>query len=598
MYLKKAVKPSGRIYMTIVEKYRDPESGKSKDKPIKVIGYADEYKDQYEDPVAHFKNLAKQMTLEAEEEKKKKLITKVIDLNEELTVRSSEEKNIGYGFIKQIYKELEIDRFFKKKLEKEDTSLPVEKIFELLVFSRIINPGSKKYTYENKDFLFEKFDGFSLDDVYRALDIITKYDEDLQRWIYDHSVTIYKRDISATYFDCTNYYYDVSSPDEDEKDDDGNLLLKRYRKYGPEKNHRKDPIIELGLLMDASGIPLSYGLFPGNESEKVNMLPIIKKAKINYGFQRTIVVADRGLNTSDNIYYLNGKNDSDDNQMDGYVYGQSIRSADKEFKDWCINPEGYEDTKIEENEETITFRHKSRIYPKKLNVNVEINGETKKKSVLVDQKQMVYYSEKYAKKQRLEREKSINRAKDLIAHPKKYDRVSAKGASGYVQNIAYNEETGEVVALNLKLDEEKIEEEKKYDGYYSIVTSELKMDDVKLREVYRGLARIEETFKITKSELDTRPIYVTTNPHIEAHFTTCFTAIVLLRLLQNRLDNKYPAHQILNSLKKYRCIPEDKNIYRILSTDEILIECGKAFGNQDTTKKYKSKEELRRFLRY
>ena len=464
MYLKRAVKPSGRIYMTIVEKYRDPVSGKSKDKPIKVIGYADEYKDQYEDPVAHFKKLAKQMTLEAEEEKKKKLITKVIDLSEELTVGSNEEKNIGYGFIKQIYKELEIDRFFKKKLEKEDTSLPVEKIFELLVFSRIINPGSKKYTYENKEFLFEKFDGFSLDDVYRALDIITKYDEDLQRWIYDHSVTIYKRDISATYFDCTNYYYDVSSPDEDEKDDDGNLLLKRYRKYGPEKNHRKDPIVELGLLMDASGIPLSYGLFPGNESEKVNMLPIIKKAKISYGFQRTIVVADRGLNTSDNIYYLNGKNDSDDNQMDGYVYGQSIRSADKQFKDWCINPEGYEDTKIEENGETITFRHKSRIYPKKLNVNVEINGETKKKTVLVDQKQMVYYSEKYAKKQRLEREKSINRAKDLIAHPKKYDRVSAKGASGYVQNIAYNEETGEVVALNLKLDEEKIEEEKKYDA--------------------------------------------------------------------------------------------------------------------------------------
>lgn len=598
MYLKKALKPNGRIYLTIVEKYRDPKDGKSKDRPVKVIGYADEYLDKYEDPVKHFKELAKKMTLEASEEKKKKLITKIIDLDEELSISDTEEKNLGYGFIKHIYKELEIDKFFKKKLEKEDTKLEVEKIFELLVFSRIINPGSKKYSYENKDFFFEKFDGFKLDDVYRALDIITKYDEELQRWIYDHSVTIYKRDLSATYFDCTNYYYDVSSPDEDEIDDEGNLLLKRYRKYGPEKNHRKDPIVELGLLMDGSGIPLSYGLFPGNESEKVHMLPIIKKAKINFGFQRTIVVADRGLNTSDNIYYLNGKNSSDNNQMDGYVYGQSIRSADKEFKDWCIKSEGYEDTIIEENGSAITFRHKSRIYPKKISVNVNIKGETKKKTITVDQKQMVYYSEKYAKKQRLEREKSINRAKDLIAHPKKYDRVSAKGASGYVRNIAYNEETGEIVSLNLKLDEEKIEEEKKYDGYYSIVTSELKMDDIRLREVYRGLAKIEETFKITKSELDTRPIYVTTNPHIEAHFTTCFTAIVLLRLLQNRLDNKYPAHQIINSLKKYRCIPEEKNIYRILSSDEILIECGKIFGSQDTTKKYRSREEIRRFLKY
>ena len=344
MYLKKALKPNGRIYLTIVEKYRDPKDGKSKDRPVKVIGYADEYLDKYEDPVKHFKELAKKMTQEASEEKKKKLITKIIDLDEELSISDTEEKNLGYGFIKHIYKELEIDKFFKKKLEKEDTKLEVEKIFELLVFSRIINPGSKKYSYENKDFFFEKFDGFKLDDVYRALDIITKYDEELQRWIYDHSVTIYKRDLSATYFDCTNYYYDVSSPDEDEIDDEGNLLLKRYRKYGPEKNHRKDPIVELGLLMDGSGIPLSYGLFPGNESEKVHMLPIIKKAKINFGFQRTIVVADRGLNTSDNIYYLNGKNSSENNQMDGYVYGQSIRSADKEFKDWCIKSEGYEDT--------------------------------------------------------------------------------------------------------------------------------------------------------------------------------------------------------------------------------------------------------------
>ena len=346
MYLKKALKPNGRIYLTIVEKYRDPKDGKSKDRPVKVIGYADEYLDKYEDPVKHFKELAKKMTQEASEEKKKKLITKIIDLDEELSISDTEEKNLGYGFIKHIYKELEIDKFFKKKLEKEDTKLEVEKIFELLVFSRIINPGSKKYSYENKDFFFEKFDGFKLDDVYRALDIITKYDEELQRWIYDHSVTIYKRDLSATYFDCTNYYYDVSSPDEDEIDDEGNLLLKRYRKYGPEKNHRKDPIVELGLLMDGSGIPLSYGLFPGNESEKVHMLPIIKKAKINFGFQRTIVVADRGLNTSDNIYYLNGKNSSENNQMDGYVYGQSIRSADKEFKDWCIKSEGYEDTII------------------------------------------------------------------------------------------------------------------------------------------------------------------------------------------------------------------------------------------------------------
>ena len=138
MYLKKALKPNGRIYLTIVEKYRDPKDGKSKDRPVKVIGYADEYLDKYEDPVKHFKELAKKMTQEASEEKKKKLITKIIDLDEELSISDTEEKNLGYGFIKHIYKELEIDKFFKKKLEKEDTKLEVEKIFELLVFSSVI----------------------------------------------------------------------------------------------------------------------------------------------------------------------------------------------------------------------------------------------------------------------------------------------------------------------------------------------------------------------------------------------------------------------------------------------------------------------------
>ena len=211
------------------------------------------------------------------------------------------------------------------------------------------------------------------------------------------------------------------------------------------------------------------------------------------------------------------------------------------------------------NSDAVVFRHKSIIHPREISITREYSdGRKVKQKVTVDQKQMVYYSAKYAKKQKLERDRAVERAKDLIAHPRKYDKVSAKGASGYVLNLSFSKETGEVLDKNLKLDENKIREEEKYDGYYSIITSELKLTDIEIRKIYRGLARIEETFKITKSEFDTRPIYVRTNDHIDAHFTVCFTALVIIRLLQIRLNRKYTVGQILESLRKYSCAPFEK----------------------------------------
>lgn len=595
MYLKISRNAKGRASLSICEKYRDPITRKPKDRIIRSLGFADTYDHLYDDPIAHFRDVVKQMN---EEQKHVSSLSVLIDMDESLVPDSSDLKNIGYGFIKRIYKALEIDKFWKGVAKKENTNIDLEKIFSLLVFMRIIRPGSKKDTYEHRDMLFESFEDIKLDDVYRALDYYTKYDAEFQVWLYDHSAPLYKRNIRTTYFDCTNYYYDISKPDIDELDEDGNILKKKYRKYGPEKNHRKDPIIEMGLLIDADAIPLSYGLFPGNESEKVNMLPIIKKAKSRFGLERTIVVADRGLNTSDNIFYLNGNNKKENNPRDGYVYGQSIRGADKEFKKWCIDPEGYQNDKITDGCDTIIFRHKSRIYPKTIHVNVDKDTDRpKKKEITVDQKQMVYYSQKYAEKQALERQRAIQRAEDLIRHPKKYDKVSAKGASGYVKNIAFNKETGEVIDLNLELDVEKIEEESKYDGYYSIVTSELNMSDIEIRKIYKGLSRIEETFRITKSELDTRPIHVTTNEHIESHFTTCFAAITLLRLLEISLGNKYPAPQIIESLRQFNCVNISSNIYRMTYTNEILKQCG-ALHDIDTCKKHRTKEEIRRILKY
>ena len=171
--------------------------------------------------------------------------------------------------------------------------------------------------------------------------------------------------MSVSYFDCTNYYFDISHPDVDDLDEDGNPVDKdgnptdaKYRKRGPEKNHRPDPIVELGLLMDKNGIPIAYDLFPGNESGKIHMRPIIKRVKNEFEDCRVIYVADRGLNTSDNIYKINGDNKGDNNERDGYVYGQSVRGADEEFKKWVLNGGYRNDTIIDDDGEKVIFRHK------------------------------------------------------------------------------------------------------------------------------------------------------------------------------------------------------------------------------------------------
>ncbi|MBQ7680049.1 MAG: IS1634 family transposase, partial [Butyrivibrio sp.] len=509
--------------------------------------------------------------------------------------------------LKTIYKELELDRFWNWKTRGKRVKFSTDQIFRLLTFARAMNPGSKRYTLDNKDFFFEPFDGFSLDDIYHALDIITENKEDLQKWIFEHSTKICERDMSVSYFDCTNYYFDISHPDVDELDEEGNPVDRdgkpteaSLRKRGPEKNHRPDPIVEMGLLIDRNGIPIAYDLFPGNESEKIHMRPIINRVKQEFDDCRVIYVADRGLNTSDNIYWLNGDNKADANERDGYVYGQSIRGADAEFKAWVLSGNYQSDKVIDDEGKEVIFRHKSRIRPKDLHVNVTKPNQKKpvKKKVTVDQKQMVYYSDKYAKKQKADRDAMIARAKDLIRFPEKYDRVTSKGSAAYVKNIAFDKGTGVIVdGKNLELDLEKIEEEEKYDGYYSIVTSELKMSDEEMRKIYRGLARIEASFKVTKTCFESRPVYVWLNSHIEAHFATCFLALVLIRLLEHKLGYEYPVGRIINSLKKYTCTHLDTNNWQFTYYDEILDACGKAF-DMKLDKKYCTQQNIQRLLRY
>ena len=580
------------------------ENGKTKQKCVENLGRLDELKKQFDDPLSHFKKTAEQRT---QEKRVSRTASLNIDLAASMDTDEDNLKNVGYTVLKELYKQLELDKFWKGIQKKTSIQYDLEAVFRLLVFSRILYPASKMDTFHNKKVYFENFDGFALNDVYKALDLFDQYDEQLQAWIYKHSSAICERDMSVSYFDCTNYYFDIGRSDMDTFGDDGGPVDKKgnpaeikYRKRGPEKNHRPDPIVEMGLLMDKNGIPLAFDLFPGNESEKLHMRPIINRVKNQFDSGRVIFVADRGLNSSDNIYFLNGDNKADYNPRDGYVYGQSVRGADAEFKEWVLK-DGYKTEKFtDEDGRELTFIHKSRIHPKTIQVNVTVPGQKKKKkkSVSIDQKQMAYYSEKYARKQKRDREVMIARAKDLIAHPKKYDKVTAAGSGAYVQNIAFDKSTGEIVeGRELVLDEAKIAEEEKYDGYYSIVTSELRMSDQEIRDTYRGLARIEETFKISKTEFESRPVFVWTNAHIEGHFATCFTALVLIRLLQAKLGSRYPIGKTIESLRKYNCTQIDTTLYQFIYYDEILKECGEIFG-LELNNRYRTREQIRRLLKY
>ncbi len=609
LFLKTAKYKNGKTYISIVDGYRD-ENKKVKQKVIKKLGYLDELEKKYNNPISYFKQEIKKMKTENYFS-----VPSKVSSNEELSVSNDELKNLGYVFIKKIYEDLNLKNFFKFKQSKLKVEFDLDKIFSLLVFSRILYPGSKKETFDGRNRFFEPFDNFELSDIYRSLDYFNNYKEELETLLWNNTKDKYNRDTSNTYYDCTNYYFEINYNDEDLVDEEGNILVKNYRKRGPEKNHRPDPIIELGLLMDSNDIPLSYDLFPGNESEKLSLKPLVKRTKAKFNLGRTIVVADRGLNTSDNIFYLAGKNTNSNN--DGYIYGQSIRGADQEFKDWVLNKDGYisepcfnedgtpemfrqmkfnnEGNLIGYEKKQVQFTHKSRIYPKEITIKRDGKRNTKTRT---DQKQMVYYSQKYADKQKRDRNQMIERAKDIIANPKKYSQITAKGSISYINNIKFDKKTGEVLeGLDLSLKLDKIAEEEKYDGYYSIVTSELNMTDKELRKRYRGLAKIEETFKITKTELETRPIYVWAKEHIESHFLTCFVALLIIRLLEQKTNKTIPINELIESMKNFGCINEFTNVYMLFNSNENIQKLNKIF-NIDLTMKRMEKSKIKKFLNY
>jgi len=562
MHLNISKRKDGRIYLSITQSYYRGKGKSSSKETIESLGYVDELEKHYPDPIAHFKGVVAEMNKKRKEESAPILLSFSPEKKIDLRIKDNQ-LEFGYSVLSYYYHLLCIDRFFDNRRMRGDFEYNPNSIFKLLTYERILRPGSKSAAFSNKDRYLDRMD-FSYDDLLRSLDFFCDYKDDLISWINERVAEMRDRDTSASYYDVTNYYFEIDTEDD-------------LRRRGVSKEKRRDPLVQMGLLMDKDGIPITYHLYPGNTNDCLTLLPVLKDARKRYSLGRTVVVADKGLNTSDNIaaLILDGH---------GYVFSQSVRGGDKELKDWILDETGYKGSD--------TFKSKS-CQANKTTYIEDLDGKTQKVDVPV--KRVAYWSADYAERARHERETVLMKSQKLVSNSASYEHAKSYGAARYVKETVVEVATGEVKKTLRAIDETRIKEDERYDGYYCIITSETKMADQDIIDTYGGLWRIEETFRVTKTELETRPVHVWTRAHIEAHFLSCYVALVLLRLIQVDTGFQYSAAKIIEAIRGIVGARMKENYYLFSYRTELTDRLGKLIG-QNLARQVLSKDDMRKIL--
>jgi transposase len=333
----------------------------------------------------------------------------------------------------------------------------------------------------------------------------------------------------------------------------------------------------MGLLMDNSGVPVAYQLFPGNVNDCTTLLPVIKRIRKEYGTGKVVVVSDKGLNTQKNAYYLaNGRG--------GYVFSQTVRGGNADLKKYVLNPNGYDQL-------SPGFKKKSRQFTRKVEFEDD-NMQTI--TAEIAEKQVVVYSLDHDKKAKADRVAAVRKAKAIIKNPKNFNKQNSYGAAKYIRQISFDKDTGEIIEAEsiLSFNDEVLAEEEMYDGYYLIVTNHYSATDEWVMDAYHELWRIEETFKVTKSELEARPVYVSRQDHIEAHFLICFVSLVIIRLMQKRLNHAFSTAKILDSLSKTCCSHLHENVHMFDYSDEVTKSIGSVY-DIDFEQKFRTLVEIK-----
>ena len=564
-FLKKTNNKKG-TYLQIYSSFYDPERGHTAHKAYKPIGYVHELQAKgIDDPISFYKEEVLKLNQEFKESKKAKKVKQISD--------DSPEKLIGYFPMKNINDSLSVKNYIDFMQTATDFRFNIFDMISALVYARLVQPCSKSKTFEEViPKLFDSYE-FSLNQLYDGLEYIgCEYEKIIE--IYNHQIQqIYKFDTSHTYFDCTNFYFEI------DKEDD-------FRKKGPSKENRKEPIVGLGLLLDANQIPVGMKLFPGNQSEKPvirNIIQDLKKRNSVSG--RTIQIADKGLNCAENIFHTlkNG---------DGYIFSKSVKQLPEVEKTWVLLPNDYRDVKNAGGE--ILYRMKECVDEFEYKFKDPATGKDKK--FKITEKRIVTYNPQLAKKQIFEINKQVEKARLLKASQAKKSEYgdSAKYVIFTTTDKKGNETDGRI---KVSMNEELIKKSLELAGYNMLVTSEISMSDKDIYEAYHNLWRIEESFRIMKSQLDARPVYLQKKDTIIGHFLICYLAVLLTRLLQFKiLKNNYCSEELFEFIHDFRVAKISERKYINLSRGTAFIKEFAALCNLPLTSYFLNEGEIKKML--
>ena len=497
-------------------------------------------------------------------------------------------KNVGYKFLESVYEDLGISQAIRLLKSRSKIEYDVDGILKLLVFNRILDPKSKKKCFESKDLFYGQITTTEdLNHIYKALDFLATNSKKIQNRmntkIKNSSIG---RVTNLTYYDVTNYYFETMYGDDDiyeldenneiVKDEKGKPLIveKGFRKKGVSKENSKGPIVQMGLFIDNNGIPVSHKLFPGNTQDKTTFKDVLEHDVDEMDLGKIVVVADNGMNTQENKYLLVNKGN-------GYIVSKSVKKSWTTIGPWALDNKDYIEIKNTLGE--VVFKYKSRINEIELTYR---NTDGTKSKKTVKEKEIIYWSKKHYEKEIHQNKKFIEYLEACKENPDKLKDKQRKSQE-FIEVLDIDKKTGEVIKTKkvVVFLEEKLKKYKETLGFYSIVTSEIEEDDKEIINRYHGLSRIEDSFRIIKSDLEGRPIYVWTEEHIKAHFLICFIALTIIRIIQYKIlqyENKstlnvdgweqgVTAEKLKEALKNFKAC-SDRNGTCLISTPDKEIE--------------------------
>jgi len=524
MYID-CVKNSGKPYLRVAESYSVNENGirKNRKRTIRNIGPLLRFDDGEPD---YFDRLRQSF------KEGKPIIGSLADLVEGKPIRRrvkveydleneddcfSNPKNIGYFLLDAFYDALGIYDVLNKHKSMTKIEYDLNGLSKLLVFGRVLDPDSKLCTFNGrKGYVFDVTSSDNLFEVYRVLDALNGKADTIQTRMNHKIRNTIGRNTEICFYDVTNYYFEIEQNDEDKLDEAGAVIREGLRKKGPSKEKKAEPIVQMGLFIDDNGIPIAYRLFPGNNIDQTTLRPALKKSIDRLNFGRVIIVADGGLNSDKNIAYILSEGN-------GYILAKSTKKSAKGVKEWMLEEDGYEWN------EKRTFKVKSKIRKRTIK-------DEKGEKVEITEKLVCYWSKKHYDREVRENTKFIEYLESVVKFPDKLKDKPRK-IEKFLKKMEVDEETGEIVDTKtlLSVDMDKIQEYMALLGYYTIMTSETDKSEREIINKYHGLSRIEDSFRITKSDLEDRPVYVSNPDHINAHFLICFIALTMIRMIQYRV---------------------------------------------------------------